>query len=391
MLGNFKKVLTLLIVLMVSYVNLYLLSTKLFAEEINTAYDKRFVLVIESVIRGSVAEKAGLEVNDIIYSLNGRIFYDQSANSIGNEFVEYINTLPAGEYKIVVLRKGEKVEISLPLLSTSSSPRLGISIKVLENEPQIYFDKAVDMLSKVTKREDLKTAANLFENAKILSSKWYDVYYNLGLVYEELGYYDKAVENFKEYLIHAPKESPRIEEATKAVDRNEKMHKKIENIKFKMVNSEWILIKKFPPVKIAPSFYPKFKLDSSGKMWMANPLTDLENTILMEWRRNLKEHPWFPVEFDGRFFEVKCVNFYTGERLVSGIWQIYYYPQLYMFKGEINLDSSESIIIIREFIRMGDDMYISFDEANKSVFPILKDFKFDETKDFRYELHYRLK
>lgn len=185
--------------------------------------NKRFVLMVNSIIPDSLAEKSGIAVNDIIYSLNDKLFYNQETASLVEEFISYFRSLPQGSHNLVVLRKGERVNIRLNLPSLSISQRLGITIELLENDPQIYFDKAIDTVNRATTRDDLKKAANLFEKAKALSPNWPDVYHNLGLIYEKLDYYDKAAENFSEYLKYALREKlSDVESIAMAIDRNKK-------------------------------------------------------------------------------------------------------------------------------------------------------------------------
>ncbi|PMP84299.1 MAG: hypothetical protein C0175_00280 [Caldisericum exile] len=130
---------------------------------------------------------------------------------------------------------------------------------------------------------------------------------------------------------------------------------------------------------------------------MMNPLTELtetkiEGSLQAIVERNIREHPMFPVEFDGRFFEIRSFYIWIIEhKLPTGLWQKFFYPVYEMYRGEIDLDSSFPIIKIRYFSKNRDDEeYNSFDEALNKTFQKLKGYKFDEMKDFKYELHYRL-
>lgn len=120
---------------------------------------------------------------------------------------------------------------------------------------------------------------------------------------------------------------------------------------------------------------------------MMNPLSETKNNgALAIVGRNIREHPMFPVKFDGRFFEVK--SFYIWPTDVNN--QTMFSPWYQMYRGEINLNSFFPIIIVREFSKGSfDEIYDSFDEALNKAFQKLKDYKFDEMKDLKYELHYR--
>ncbi len=351
--------------------------------------NKRFVLIVNSIILDSPAERSGIAVNDIIYSLNNKLFYDRETTSLGEEFINYLSSLPEGSHNLVVLRKGEKVNLQINLPSLSTSTRLGINIEVIENDPQIYFDRAIDTINRATKRNDLKKAANLFEKAKALSPNWPDVYHNLGLIYEKLDYYDKAAENFSEYLKYALREKlSDVESITMAIDRNKRKYELLESVKAKMVNSKWVLIKTapFPNVKYP---MPKFKFDNLGRMWvMTSSIPTIFKREVVE--RNIKDNPWFPVKFDGKFFEIKVflivrlINVTNPEKTVFSSFYI-------MYRGEIDLNSSIPTIIIRRFGKWGTEDYNNFDDALNKVSHEYKDYKFDEIKDFSYELHYRSK
>lgn len=377
--------------------SILLIANILWAQENKNLPPKRFVLMVNSIIPDAPAEKAGIAVGDIIYSLNHRLFYDKETTSLAEEFVIYLKSLPSGDHNLVILRKGEKIKVSIKLPPSSTSPRLGISMEVLENDPQIYFDKAIDALKRATTRDDLRKVVNLFEKTKALSPTWPDVYHNLGLIYEKLDYYDKAAENFTEYLRYALREnSPDVENIAMAINRNKRKYEVLESVKSKMVYSTWILIKQVPPGKIGVSI-KKFKLDKSGRIWMMNPLTELtetkiEGSLQAIVERNIREHPMFPVEFDGRFFEIRSFYIWIIEhKLPTGLWQKFFYPVYEMYRGEIDLDSSFPIIKIRYFSKNRDDeKYNSFDEALNKTFQKLKEYKFDEMEDFKYELHYRL-
>ncbi len=72
-------------------------------------------IVIESVIKGLAADKAGLKDNDIILSING----SEGISSDG--LTEFLSDQdPDDEIKMVILRKGEKLKINAKLLAYDS-------------------------------------------------------------------------------------------------------------------------------------------------------------------------------------------------------------------------------------------------------------------------------
>lgn len=76
----------------------------------------------------------------------------------------------------------------------------------------------------------------MLEIVKALSPQWADIYYNLGLVYEELTYYDKVAENFSEYADFVKdKNSVGAKNMTFRIEENKKKYEKLEYIKKRMV------------------------------------------------------------------------------------------------------------------------------------------------------------
>jgi tetratricopeptide (TPR) repeat protein len=353
----------------------------------------RFVLIVSEVIPDSPAEKAGIKVNDIVYSFQDKTFYESDNPSIGQDFITFIKTLPKGTANITLLRKGEKLTTPINLPELSSSPRLGIALETIENNPQIYFNKALGSLKNVSSRENLKNVARLFELAKALSPEWSDVYYNLGLIYEELTYCDKAAENFSKYVnLVKDKNSVEAKNVTFRIEENRKKYEKLEYIKKRMVEGELHYGSENRPIDGLP---PIFKFDKAGKMWMLSPFKDRdrrekkygwvtvsgpERPLPIE-NKNAKNFPMFPVLWDGRFFEVRYFVIWEGENIRSGPFFFVYYV---LIKGEIDLSSSNAPIITTEYQQvLHNDEFKSFEEAGQYASQKIKAITFDERKDLR--------
>ncbi len=72
-------------------------------------------IVVESVIKGLAADKAGLKDNDIILSING----SDGISSAG--LTKLLSTKePGDEFKMVILRKGQKIKVNAELLAYDS-------------------------------------------------------------------------------------------------------------------------------------------------------------------------------------------------------------------------------------------------------------------------------
>lgn len=372
----------------------------------------------EFIFTTEVESKNG-ELKLQVFKTNNMVLFDKKTGKELAQFIlftdgEWIVITPEGYYnaspngeKHLNVRIGNNVygiENYRGAFYRPDLVKLALSGESLEgyktlSQGEVFFNEAINILNIATTRDDLKKVAEMFEKAKLLSPDWVDVYYNLGLIYENLDYYDKAIENFTEYLKYALKKKlPDAKSVSLVIERNKRKQELLENVKSKMVKGRWLLVKQIPS-KIGAHFYPKFKIDKSGKMWVANPISKFEDRELFPTaeplpatrKRNIREHPWFPVEFDGRFFEIRGV-----EIVPTGSYEnpIYFFMIYFMFKGEIALNSSPPMIIIREFSSgtklVVDEKYSSFEEANSRGFQRLKEFKFDEIKDFSRELHYHI-
>jgi tetratricopeptide (TPR) repeat protein len=333
-------------------------------------------IIIEEVSSDFPFEKAGGKIWDIIYSLNGKIFYESRNKDLTKEFSKYIKSLPAGSYEMTLIREGRKITTTINLPEISSTPRMGITLSAIENNPQFYFNEALELLKNAKSRNDLKIVAQLFEIAKALSPEWADVYYNLGLVYEELTYYDKAVKHFSRYADFVKnKNSVEAKNITFRIEENRRKYEKLEYIKKRMVESELVVESGQPPYLVAPIF----KLDKSNKVVMLNPYTDYMKRLKKSgWEG--RKHPWelhdvnssklpfFPVKFDGKYFEVR---YFTIEQAGSKLNVL-----LNLTKGELDLNSLriKTINLSYNYI----EQYNSIDEAIKVASNKIASFNFDE-------------
>ena len=337
--------------------------------------------IVTEVLSDFPFEKAGGKIWDIIYSLNGKTFYESTNKDLVKEFSEYIKSLPAGSYEMTLIREGRKITTTINLPEPSSTPRMGITSPAIENNPQFYFNKALDALKNVSSREDLKNVAQLLEIAKALSPEWADVYYNLGLVYEELTYYDKAAENFSKYVDFVKdKNSVEAKNVTFIIEENKRKYEKLEYIKKRMVEGELVVESGQPPYLVPPIF----KLDKSNKVVMLNPYTDYKNRLRKSgWKgeefpwelhdENSSKLPFFPVKFDGKYFEVRYFTFIQAGGKVNVL--------LNLIKGELDLNSLRIKTINLEHPIYGQ--YNSIEEAIKEASDKITSFNFDEINDTR--------
>jgi hypothetical protein len=215
----------------------------------------------------------------------------------------------------------------------------------------------------------------------------------LGLVYEELTYYDKAAENFSKYVNFVKdKNSVEAKNVTFRTEENRKKYEKLEYIKKRMVEGELDYGSKNISLSLVP---PIFEFDKAGKMWMLNPYKDRdrrekkygwvtvsgpESPTPME-NKNAKNFPMFPVFWDGRFFEVRYFVIGEGENIRSGtiFFSVYYV----LIKGEIDLSSSNAPIITTEYIVLDNNQFNSFEEAGQYASQKIKAITFDERKNLR--------
>jgi len=347
----------------------------------NIKNETKYNIIIKEVLSDFPFEKAGGKIGDIIYSFNGKTFYESNNKDLTKEFSEYIKSLPAGSYEMTLIREGRKITTNINLPEISSTPRMGFILSAIENNPQFYFNKAIELLKNAKSREDLKNVAQLLEIAKALSPEWADVYYNLGLVYEELTYYDKAAENFSKYVDFVKdKNSVEAKNMTFRIEENRKKYEKLEYIKKRMVEGELVVESGEPPYLVPPVF----KLDKSNKVVMLNPYTDyMKRFRKAGWKGeefpwelhdvNSSKLPFFPVKFDGKYFEVRY----------STIWQAgnKFNVLLNLTKGELDLNSLRIKTINLDHPIYGQ--YNSIEEAIKEASDKITSFNFDEINDTR--------
>ena len=341
--------------------------------------ETKYNIIVTEVLSDFPFEKAGGKIWDIIYSLNGKIFYESNNKDLAKEFTEYIKSLPGGSYEMTLIREGRKITTTINLSEISSTPRMGIISSAIENNPQFYFNKALDALKIVSSREGLKNVAHLFEIAKALSPEWADVYYNLGLVYEELTYYDKAAENFSKYVNFVKdKYSVEAKNVTFRIEENRKKYKKLEYIKKRMVEGELVVESGEPPYLVPPIF----KLDKLNKVVMLNPYTDYMKRLRKSgWKGeefrwelhdvNSSKLPFFPVKFDGKYFEVRYFTIWQAGNKFNVL--------LNLTKGELDLNSLRIKTI--NLLHPIYGLYNSIEEAIKEASDKISSFNFDEIND----------
>lgn len=95
---------------------------------------------------------------------------------------------------------------------------------------QKHFDRGIAAVESAKTTEDFEDAAKEFETAKSLAKDWPDVYYNLGIVYDNLEKYDDALVNLKYYL--------QLKSSAEDADEVESMINKIEYKKEKANEKE---------------------------------------------------------------------------------------------------------------------------------------------------------
>lgn len=371
-----------------------------------------YAIIIVGLQPGGVAGKAGLRINDIIYSFNDRAFFDIESKDATQNFIDYVKSLPEGTYPMDIIRYGKAIRLQIKLPSYSGGgPRLGAVLLRLVNKPEAYFEKGISYLESMSSRDDLKKVSWLFETAKMLSPEWADVYYNLGLIYGKLDYYDEAIENLAISMQIMKKnnfQSDKINKVETLITDNRIKKYKLEEIKVGLASGKWDLIQKEPnvpdsylyrlnnwgEVTIVPSeWIPQFNQDKLGRLFIYNPLGawgEQEGKIKEKARKKLlSKNPWLPVYFDGRYFEVR--SFYLCETYLNDVSM--WCPVPYLLKGEINFEYSEPIIRIRVFADRGlkekaycdRDFNKAFDRSQGSI----KEFNFGVT-NFINEYKYRV-
>ncbi|MCX7927025.1 MAG: hypothetical protein N2606_02690 [Candidatus Omnitrophica bacterium] len=354
------------------------------------------VIFVKKVIAGSSADKAGLKEKDIIITFANHKLSGNNSSLLEQEFIWLINSLPDSTYSMEILREAQKRTLQVVLNNSDNSVRLGIEFEVLENNPQKYFDYAIDLLREASKREDFISAVDNFEKAKALSPNWPQIYYNLAILYSKLDYYQNAIDNLTKYRQLITEQGLfQEEDVSKLIEQNIQKKQMLEDIKKrKMIKGKWLLLKKIPESKISGKLepFPRFEIDNSEKMYLKNPLFSLKlsgkDAALI--KRNIDNFERIPVYFDGRYFESRWLELYQAQEDN----RIYFWPSFIFIKGEINYESYPRVIIrIKEFIQNKLDFiyYTSnFEDAVKQASQAFKNIVFDEDKDFRYEYYFEI-
>ena len=103
-----------------------------------------------------------------------------------------------------------------------------------------HFDRGVAAVESAKSAEDFEDAAKEFETAKSLAKDWPDVYYNLGIVYDNLEKYDDALVNLKYYLQLKPtaEDADEVETMINKIEYKKDKANEKEN-KFNLVVGTW--------------------------------------------------------------------------------------------------------------------------------------------------------
>jgi hypothetical protein len=168
------------------------------------------------------------------------------------------------------------------------------------------------------------------------------------------------------------------------IEENRKKYEKLEYIKKRMVEvmgekqDYEVIYNKYGNIK--------FKYDKSNQIVMINPAFNEQEFLKRTFKRtwvwwdiNSKRLPFFPVKFDGRYFEVRYFGVFPDT--ISNSLRI----SLFLIKGEINMDTSTvKISKFRHHIYgyRRDNVEEVFRQANNMI----STFKFDEIEDSKYEL-----
>ncbi|MFN3921717.1 MAG: tetratricopeptide repeat protein [Caldimicrobium sp.] len=255
---------------------------------------------------------------------------------------------------------------------------LGIFILFMVNfsmaqEAQDYFNKATSLLFQAKTRDDFKRAANLYEKAKELSPQWAEVYYNLGIIYEEIGYYSQAIENFNQYSAIVNDQSEK-EKGKQLAEMAKAKYEKLEEIK--RLAAKWRILD--------TSCSNKYKFDfRNNTIWKeSNAKEYLENSDWSDRSQLVKlyhkissriasKQPYVPLVFDGNVFIAMDFGVILLEDVNHGKFFVIVQN---IYRGEINIDNKT--IIIDRFVLHRKERFSNYDEAINEALMILKDYTF---------------
>lgn len=81
---------------------------------------------------------------------------------------------------------------------------LALAAEPISEDARRFFTRGLAAVESARSLADYAAAAREMEQARELAPQWPDVYYNLGLLYEKTGNYDRAIERLRECLRLAP-------------------------------------------------------------------------------------------------------------------------------------------------------------------------------------------
>ncbi|MGC8758229.1 MAG: tetratricopeptide repeat protein [Caldisericaceae bacterium] len=173
----------------------------------------------------------------------------------------------------------------------------------IPDEARREFKLGLAWVEAAKSREELKTAASVFQRAINYAPDWPDAHYNLGMVCDKLERYDCAITHLKKYLELSPNALD-TSEVMQVIENGKQKIEKINQIKKMMTCKRlWKFVEVNPKVDMdTPKTYvsTEFRF-ADNKMSARHPyLINLKDPLPVSIRE-----PWSTVEFDGRYFEYR--------------------------------------------------------------------------------------
>lgn len=417
-------------------------------------------LIITEVISGSLADRAGLKVGDKILEINGKDVYAIRPFQIevfsllrqktpfslkvkrGEKNIDFY-LIPQDEniLGIAIISSEDLKESSGEIAQITPKADLNTMLSKYENlkrsnedkknllkreidkllpSPKDYLDRGKELLQEAQTFGELEFVAQLLEKAKSLFPEEENIYFNLGLLYDTLEDYEKAIINLQEFKRRAPYLSLReIEEIDQLISKNKQNLQRLEDIKKRMVSGAMIKIFEVPNYDMpnrgskrrAPQEDQAFKfVEREGEIYLQHPefhrlsrtfsfwekMKD-ETLVDRSYRENVEREPYLRINFKGKGFEVRYLILYIAPPTPEENYYTLIYDW-YLIKGNFEIQSESPSLTLTTFRRAnykkitpGKDIWEEWEKERTIALKALWEEPFKENLDeFINEIKYRM-
>lgn len=417
-------------------------------------------LIITDVISGSLADRAGLKVGDKILEINGKYAYairpfQMEVSSLlrqktpfslkvkrGEKILDFY-LIPQGEniLGITLASSGDFKEGSREIVQPTTKADLNTMLNTYENlkksnenkkkllkreieklylKPKDYLDKSKELIQEAQTYGEMELVAQFLEKAKTSFPEEENIYFNLGLIYDALEDYEKAINNLQEFKRRSPYLSLReIEEIDQLINKNKQNLQRLEDIKKRMVSGSLIKIFEVPNYDMpnrgskrrAPQEEQAFKfVERESEIYLQHPdfhrlsrtfsfWEERKDETLVDrsYQKNVEREPYLRINFKGKRFEVRYLILYIAPPTPEENYYRLIY-NWYLIKGNFEFQGESPSLTLTTFRRAnykkltpGKDIWEEWGKERTLALKTLWEEPFKENLDeFMSEIKYRM-